>query len=794
MIRWEGTYKICWAGNYSFSLRCVEADRDGECEQYESVNFPFYAGDLVIFSGNASVVGQTNLARCDSLDLMAFSPAPPLGNNTHLAALNASWACEPATSELCKSLQPDLQAESTLHLFVSPTTLVNALDRARWVSSSLGYQDLVNDFVLTVAMIDMDNVTRFGSLAVSVSNLQPLVQGLPATNSITLADTLHLSVYIDPPGGITCSETVDITTAAANVSWTLASSSNLSAQLSLHLTYGTVHSLVLQPIEAQALGLGEHNISATVNFDDESFTTQQVFFMVQVLPLPSPVVDLAIPSSGLDSCPIVLSALTSGDDRYSSAALSYTWSCAECSPPLASSSGPVQIIPANSLQAGLRFLQVSTSAANGATTDTGVNITVGDNTSGTAPWPFMAVPMPGLVRADEGLACEAVVAPEGSSCTAPLSTVWLLRTVNASGASSGIPDQLLDEQRLAFNIGSESALLISATIPQAMLQHGGHYRCILRAGSDVMHTSSTMSVVSPPTGGRLIAAPDSGIALETRFTFTSLDWITDQLPIMHAFLMLPDSSSPALAVDVSASHFLRGWSTEDVLACVLGRSGLLYIVARVQDSMGAKAMSWAQVDVQPATPPINYAVRQLAQWPPDSRSLTAAAAALVSVAMVNGSSRRLQSGNSGSSDAGGGQAASASSSSDSGGMTPVTHLLLGLWEASQLSSISSVRQEDLALRAWVLEQTLSLTQDSLTSSTAGPSVPQSLTSSQILERTAAQAGHLGTMAARDSISVNTSMQLLQAASIVSNAVARQQSGPGSSQVLGSGAEVLAGFR
>ncbi|CAK0821334.1 unnamed protein product [Prorocentrum cordatum] len=120
-----------------------------------------------------------------------------------------------------------------------------------------------------------------------------------------------------------------------------------------------------------------------------------------------------------------------------------------------------------------------------------------------------------------------------------------------------------------------------------------------------VYDSASFLIDEPPTGGSCQVFPSSGNATLTKFTLSSLNWLDDDLPLLHSFSKCIGASQRRTGgcdAWVTLSAYSQSQTMQNVL---FSSTGTMTVRALAQDALGSSAEATTEVEVFELTQVIN---------------------------------------------------------------------------------------------------------------------------------------------------------------------------------------------
>jgi len=420
------------------------------------------------------------------------------------------------------------------------------------------------------------------------ANEKVSLQMVPGTTTFSQLDVnLELGITMQ-----VC-DSVDMDIDDLQVRWSWRPTSGGASWTLLESTPDVVWSRLLTPLSALG-GPGDYTIRAAVLGASVLAAVDQNV-TVTGIPLPSAILDA--PANATRACGAILDASRSSDPA--GASLSFAWRCASASTGASPADGDVDIcdqlasetldsvlqIPGGLLGNG-GFLFTVNVSREGADVSAQALVVFGQG-----EFPVAAIQQPpGEVSPQQDLRLDATILA-GDDCVVPAWRSWWL--VSTSNGSVAVPlmqpsaaAQVVVRQPLLASPGEYLLRLVLSDADTASWSDES-------SPSVFFIDSSPFEVDAPPLNGHCRIYPEAGLAALTPFTLSSLDWVDDDLPLVHRF-----SASRGNAGGGSDWRYLNAWSQDSHFRMVLfGEAGVNTVRAEAQDTLGSVEYAIGTVNI-----------------------------------------------------------------------------------------------------------------------------------------------------------------------------------------------------
>ncbi|KAK3248069.1 hypothetical protein CYMTET_42451 [Cymbomonas tetramitiformis] len=342
----------------------------------------------------------------------------------------------------------------------------------------------------------------------------------------------------------------------------------------------------------------------------------RIEFLVQRMPLVAQLLggDTLVSEGAL----VVLDASGSYDPNTDDAALGYAWTCrrSDLSAAPCRLSGGAQF-PERLVNASLALRLQGDLPPAGAVLTFGVTVTSGVLsasasanvvvvTTGALPTADAAVhtlasPPPGKMPPNQGLSLVGTVVSEAPETLRLEWSAWRQVAVmrDADGSSGAAARDAVDLAAVALTPLNGTNLVV----PAGTLQAGATYvfKLAVEDAYGAAYKTETVLMNTPPSGGRLEVWPREGLALNTSFTMSALEWYDEDFPLWFEIVYQVVGAERAVPRALAAMQGFAG-----PFVYVLPEGGLeewgslVNITLLVRDSLGALAVATNEIRVAPA--------------------------------------------------------------------------------------------------------------------------------------------------------------------------------------------------
>ncbi|CAK0837586.1 unnamed protein product [Prorocentrum cordatum] len=358
---------------------------------------------------------------------------------------------------------------------------------------------------------------------------------------------------------------------------------------------GVAYTSLKMPV-SQFGGAAEYEVKASIAGSGAG----DAIFEVTVGDIPPPDAILSLPAVASEDCDFSIDA--SGSTDPGGADLSVAWACesdnasesaasyaaaAACSAKVTNETAFLITLPGGALDAGGYLFTVTVSRAGAQSTTSGAVLV-----TGTSQPVVSFAKLAAEVSPQQPLTVAATVS-ESAGCVSPAWKAWWLVAPDGSSAT-----------QLA---ASAATSLTGLSVPSLSAAPGAYYRMRLVL-SEAAHAgftediskgvyvfdSTVFLIDEPPTGGSCEVFPNKGNATLTRFTLSSLNWLDDDLPLLHKFSRCLGTVGDGCDSWTAVSAYSRSETLQNVL---LSTPGTVMIKADAKDTLGSSSAAVTEVEV-----------------------------------------------------------------------------------------------------------------------------------------------------------------------------------------------------
>lgn len=601
LLNATGNWSACWCDGSSL---CIGSNA-----------FSTPVARVVVHPQKIAFSAPSVLAPCEDL-LVEIQSLPQ-------EQVSVQWQCQPADAPLCE----ELRAYNLTGSAAGSSRLVLPAARVQTAAAAALQAGQANTtVVLRATAFGLHGREWLGEhMLLALSADKVVLRARPGPRTFTILDKYIVLEVV-------AQRCVDRFVPALDMSWSWQAHPARGFWTPVQVEEQRKMSLRL-PV-AELPGIGKYTIRGSARGGEAA----DVLVEVSIVSIPPPDVVLTAPAMAGISCPFSLDASRSSDPGGET--LMFSWKCSAsnftsesskriCAELAAEATGSILHVPGRALEEGNYTFTVDLVTGvppRRASANTTVLVT-----SAQGPTVALAMP-PSEVSMQMPLSLRARASSESGNCSVVNSwqAWWIvpIGDVNASllyrlPATSNL--NLFIPAPLPFAPGIYRLRLVLSNSAEASWQNGG---------DDWFAFDSTSFMVdAPPSGGRCSISPSVGVALNTTFEVSSVDWQDDDLPLMHRFLQR--AADPA----ISTWTALRTWDLDAHFFSLLG-VGSLMLLAEVRDSLGSVSQASAQVVVQ--SPPQQLSGKQLLSIAnvvantSDGMAMLAVCAAAVNTASIDG--------------------------------------------------------------------------------------------------------------------------------------------------------------
>jgi len=282
--------------------------------------------------------------------------------------------------------------------------------------------------------------------------------------------------------------------------------------------------------------------------------------------------------------------------------LAFAWACSSdnssglavsdaaasaCSAAVANETASYVTLPGGSLETGAYLFTVTVSRADAESTAQGTVLVMNSNQPVVSFSQLAAEVSPQQPLTFSGAIVESV------GCVAPSWKAWWL--IAPDGTSATQLAASTATSLVELTVPSLSAAFGSYYALRLVLSNSEHTGFIEDTSSGVYVVDSTSFLIDePPSGGSSVVFPSIGNATLTSFTFSSVNWLDDDLPLLHKFSRCLGAIGDGCDSWTTVSAYSQSQTMQNVL---LSTPGTVTIKAEAKDTLGSVSAAVTEVEV-----------------------------------------------------------------------------------------------------------------------------------------------------------------------------------------------------
>ncbi|CAK0900611.1 unnamed protein product [Prorocentrum cordatum] len=525
------------------------------------------------------VVIPAELTPCNSLFVHAAMP----DDTTTL-----TWSCVPDSSQLCANILSLIPAGAVVTTLQVSSALV----------SDAAASDVGLTFPLSVGLeahgLNQHGDQSFGSTTFTFDVFSGDSMSLIKVPSITeytlLDDYVRLGANVIFCDGALVSDSIEITW-----SWRRVVAGGDALWNAWTNGAGVGRTSLKMPV-TELGAVADYEVTASIVGSEAG----EVTFYVTVGDIPPPDAILSFPAKASRNCDFSLDASDSTDPGGSD--LAFAWACSSdnssglavsdaaasaCSAAVANETASYVTLPGGSLETGAYLFTVTVSRADAESTAQGTVLVMNSNQPVVSFSQLAAEVSPQQPLTFSGAIVESV------GCVAPSWKAWWL--IAPDGTSATQLAASTATSLVELTVPSLSAAFGSYYALRLVLSNSEHTGFIEDTSSGVYVVDSTSFLIDePPSGGSSVVFPSIGNATLTSFTFSSVNWLDDDLPLLHKFSRCLGAIGDGCDSWTTVSAYSQSQTMQNVL---LSTPGTVTIKAEAKDTLGSVSAAVTEVEV-----------------------------------------------------------------------------------------------------------------------------------------------------------------------------------------------------